>query len=423
MQADAAVRARGDESRGHAALAPGAPWPLANSAELPSLLRRLAAALVNHVALRAACLAAQCVRFAAAVCSAVVDTVVTWLLDTSLSLPAICGSLFDLRGMGVLSGVAPLGEGEFEGMTAVVVGDAGAVSVRVASEVARGGADTVHLVSGACGGETWRAVGEPPERKGSGDIVSHTVDFSHPGEVSTWCSELCDSLCGQGRQIGILVLGSVAASPKERRLSVDALDQAFAADVISLQSLLVGLGPVLAPGARVVITTSAAAFWQSRAAASSTTGHAHSPAKPGRLDGLEARVHQQAARVALAGHQARKWALEPAGPTGLICTPSVFWSAWTDVLACVGVLELVKEGAFRRWWLSDWLQEGREVVTSRVAGAVVDLCRQGVQASPAECYWGRRQVGGPCRLVEAVSDLDLERMLVALACRSGQLPG
>ena len=40
--------------------------------------------------------------------------------------------------------------------------------------------------------------------------------------------------------------------PKRQRFTNEALEQAFASDVVALQALLAGLSPILAPGARVV---------------------------------------------------------------------------------------------------------------------------------------------------------------------------
>lgn len=427
MQADVAECARQAEDLHPKELVSLWPQPKDGLAELLSrfpwsLLNRIVSALATHSILLVLGLALKWFKYATAMCSAVADALFARALGTSLSFPSMLASLLDARGMGWW-GTPHLGGSEFCGVTAVIVGDAGDVSLKVASEMVTGSADTVHLVSGACG-KVWKAVGLLRELEGASHIVPHAVDFSHPGAVHSWCKELRQTLCGRGQQIGVVVLGSVTDFPKEHRLSTEALDDAFAADVICLQALLVGLGPALAPGARVVITTSAASCWQSRSGGDRCCGRVALGGSC--LESLEARVQQQAARVALGRHQARKWAAQPQGPVCLICTPSVLWSAWTDVLAWAGLLEALKESPdiLCAPWLWGLAQEVHAAVAARVAGNVVHLCRHDVAGSPAEYYWGRCRVAGFRGYNgEGVFDVDLERMLVALACRSGQLPG
>lgn len=352
------------------------------------------------------------VYFAAKLVCAGFDLVAAYVFRTKLSVVGVVWSLFDLRGMWIRR-TLPISASEFENTTAVIVGNFGGISLGVASSIARHGADAIHLVS-ASSRRLWNTVGVLRQEPHACAITPHTVDFSNPGKVVEWCRDMCMIARGRGQQIGVLVLGSVLATPEEQRFTREALDQAFAADVIALQAILAGLRPVLAPNARVVISASAACRWLSKMSCEAITA-----VDVCWLSAFQARAQQQAARVVLAGHQARKWAAEQEGPVCVVCTPSVGCSAWTDLLAWAGFLDTSR-------LIGQGLSCPRRLKTStqsRMANSIVRLCSSSVQVSPGEYYWGWCRVSNLCDASCEVADDAIGKMLVMLALRSGQLPG
>lgn len=342
------------------------------------------------------------------------------LQQTQLSPFRIFRSLCDPRAGVCIPVVSPSQPSDFQGTTAVVVGDLGEISLEVASQLLRRGSKSLHLV-GAPSDRTAVLAGLP---KDVGTITRHTVDFSQPGEVVAWCRSACELFSEHGRAIDVLVLGPTTVMSNVQRLTRDGLDSAFTADVVGLQALLTGLRPVLAPRARIVVTVSAACCWLSRLS--------HEGLREGDvagtcwLDGLEARAQQQAARVLLANYQAHKWATEEEGPVCVCCTPTGCWSAWTDLLVWAGLFEtwtsrvqgLVDSLLLRK--SAAWAQSA---ATARVASTVVHLCRKGTSVESGDYYWGRCRVRGLRGTSRAALGADLERMFVVLALRSGQLPG
>lgn len=362
-----------------------------------------------------------------------------YVAGAKLSVLGVLATLLDVRGMCLAA--MPVSPDQFAGATAVIVGDLTPVLRLAASKLLAGGATSVHLVGSAGPPPTpqgGRQPGLPPPqplpglRPGGGQEVAssggtavtmHGVDFLRPGEVTRWCQRFCQ-LLGQRPCVSVLVLSSVAAAPKEHRFTSEALDQAFAADVVALQALLAGLRPVLSPGARVVITTSASCCWLSDSSCKALSAEGpHSDALA--VGAVQARAHQQAARVALAAHQARKWAGEEAGPICLSCTPAAFWSAWTDLLAWAGLLDTAR-AARRGVLLRRAAEQVQSAVTASIADAILSLCRPDVHVLSGEYYWGRCRSAGPFAGTcggSGVADADIGRMLVILALRSGQLPG
>jgi len=370
---------------------------------------------------------------------------------TQLALSGVLGSLLDIRGACVW-GAPVVATSEFEGITAVIVGDFGEVCCRIAWQFARGGVRALHLVGPS---ESKLAEVVTMLRNEACSVTTHCINFAHPGEVVLWCKTTCQRLEEQNQQVGVLVLSSVMVTPKEQRFTLDALDQAFAADVVGLQALLRGLCPALAADARVVVTASAACCWLSRlsrkALSAGTAADAGWLGRQGQrlsqqLDALQARAQQQAARVVLAEHQACKWVEEGSsqegsdGQTGQIpvcvsCTPTGCWSAWTDLLAWAGLLDPLRSLGQSTPGLRMFVASVHAFVTERIADTVVHLCSPYAGIAPGEYYWGRCPalgVGmvwpGASRKGKATpgfasNSADIGKMFVVLALRSGQLPG
>jgi hypothetical protein len=301
---------------------------------------------------------------------------------------------------------------------AVIVGDFSDVSLGrdVASQLARAGASSLHLVGPSEARLTEVAKRLCADTEGC-DVVAHGVNFLHPADVVQWCKSMGQTLQQQGQQVNIMVLSSVAMVPKEQRFTVDALEQAFAADVVGLQALLKGLRPVLSSGARVLVTTSATCNWLSRPSHKALCHGSSVDA----LGALLARSQQQAARVVVANHQARLWAAESDGPICASCTPTGCWSAWTDLLAWAGLLD-----GFTWLGQSDPVAGVRATITAQMAAAVVHLCCQSSFVAPGDYYWARSRIGGfgssCCRNEKIQDDQDIEKMFLGLAFASGQLP-
>merc|ERR1740129_2225852 len=240
------------------------PWPWSELYDMwRNVLGSISSMLVRQVSLLLGAFL-RCLYYCMACYAAVPDYFFATLLRTQLSIVSVCWSLVDMRGIFHQQGDALVGASEFNGVVAVIVGELSDLTVGVAARIARSGAWAVHLVNPSGGGHSQGA----NHLRGKSDrgliLTNHRVDFTQPGEVVRWCRSLCQCLSDQGQQVSIAVLSSVVVAPKEQRLTRDALDQAFAADVIALQALLAGLRPVLSPGARVVVTASAACGWLTR---------------------------------------------------------------------------------------------------------------------------------------------------------------
>jgi NAD(P)-dependent dehydrogenase (short-subunit alcohol dehydrogenase family) len=318
------------------------------------------------------------------------------------------------------------------GTVAVVVGDFTDVSFGVALQLARAGATSLHLVGPSEARLTEVAEQLSAECDGC-EVVRHDVNFLHPGDVVQWCRAACDLLSQLGQQVNIMVLSSVAVVPKEQRFTVDALEQAFAADVVGLQALLNGLRPVLSPGARVLVTASATCNWLSRPSHKALCHGSSADSLPVLL----ARSQQQAARVVVACRQARLWAAESDGPICASCTPTGCWSAWTDLLAWAGLLDSLKtwtresnpatHAALTAQIIAavrEQVAGARAAITTQIASAVVHLCCRSSFVAPGDYYWARSRVGGfgsSC-CMNGLHDADIEKMFLGLALSSGQLP-
>mmetsp|Transcript_43663 Transcript_43663/g.129245 ORF Transcript_43663/g.129245 Transcript_43663/m.129245 type:complete len:555 (+) Transcript_43663:1-1665(+) len=353
------------------------------------------------------------------------DSLVPITLRSHLSACGIVSSLIDARGIVDWAWPSP-SEGAFQDATAIIVGDLGIVSQQVVGHIVRGGASAVHLVSSSEASSSkplleTACVGLQEQHPST--VVKHRVDFLNPIEVAQWCKTQVQRMTAQGQRANIVVLGSVAVVPKRQRFTNEALEQAFASDVVALQALLAGLSPILAPGARVVVSASASCCWLSRLSpvALGSSGPGGSGARL--LDVCAARACQQGARVVLASHQARKWAAEEEGPVCVSCSPTACWSAWTDLLAWAGLLDTSRSLVGYIPFMAMFVTWAEAVVSARVAGTLVHLCSQATHVVPGEYYWGKHRVRSLTGTTSTGSDADIGKMLVTLALRSGQLPG
>jgi NAD(P)-dependent dehydrogenase (short-subunit alcohol dehydrogenase family) len=407
------------------------PWPLSSAYDawrlafgrVTSVLARIIWTMVDAVLAFAIYTARQ-------FCAFFLDSLIARFLRIHLSLFGILGSLLDLRGSGLLGEAAPTcavpataSEAAFlaglRGSMAVVVGDFGEVSSEIASQLARAGASSLHLVGPSTADSRMEEVAARLNVESEKCRVETSgIDFYLPGEVVEWCEAMGELLRSQKQQVDILVLCSVAKTQKEHRFTRDALDQAFAADVVSLHGLLKGLRPVLSPGARVVVTTSATSNWLSRPSHEALCAGSSEDA----LGALLARSQQQTARMIVAGHQARIWAAEAGGPVCVSCTPTGCWSAWTDLLAWAGVLDNFKLFIGSGWSACKFVAAMRAAITARIAAAVVQLCSRSTLAAPGDYYWGCWRSGSICPCVGEMAEDDIGKMFLGLALRSGQLP-
>jgi NAD(P)-dependent dehydrogenase (short-subunit alcohol dehydrogenase family) len=416
------------------------PWPLS----APYDAWRLACGRVTSVLARVIwswvdALLAFCICVMRHLCS-FMDSFIAGCLRTPISLFGVLGSLLDLRGAGLLGGCAtalpeqsrspspsscsasPAKTTGFlaglRGAVAVVVGDFSEVSTEVASQLARAGASSLHLV-GPSDSRLEEVAAKLNSNASDCSVETSGLDFTLPAEVEEWCEAMGELLRSQEKQVDVLVLCSVAVTPKEHRFTRDALDQAFAADVVGLHGLLRGLRPVLSPGARVVVTASATCNWLSRPSHDALCAGNAADA----LGALLARSQQQAARVVVAGHQARLWAAEADGPICVSCTPTGCWSAWTDLLAWVGMLDSLKSHIGSNWCACRLMARLRAAVIARIAGAVVQLCSRSSFLAAGDYYWGCWRSGNVYSSVGNMAEDDIGNMFFALALRSEQLPG
>lgn len=439
LDADGLVKAHRDEWHNAIGQLAVLPWPICYVYDLWRLIMGHCLLVLIHFpflfagafcsyTLAGATLMCRMFDHCCAICGLGVASQADW---RDLSMWGICTTLFDIRGTYMTTSSPPARFSEFQGGTAVVVGDPGSVLDRVAAELSARGAATMHLSSKRIGRmpskgspqSSGQSTNGPMEELRAGAITKRMVDFQQPGEVANWCRSFCE-LLGQRPCVNAVVLSPTAAIPKEQRFTNEALDHAFTADVVAMQALLVGLRPVLAPGARVVITASACCGWLVRPIHAEGLKEKEVPrASTMAAGGLQARAHQQAARVALAEHQARKWAAEPGGPVCVSCTPATCWSAWTDLLSWAGLLDSARSMAHRSRLLKWPVDQFRTGASVQIANNLVRLCRPEVPVVAGDYFWGQRCARSFAKSEGGMSDADMGRMLVVLALRSGQLPG